>query len=156
MNRLIEIDDVRQILESLVAQYKVPFVQSRIGNSCVFEVVKFGTRVIYLDGQLFDRKTTEGWHIAWVHPDYSIDKSKEIIIWTLVHGGYFHYIRTNYKRTFQQMIQSGWDRKIIAERKRVHTDPKFNYFNEVDADAWRESGAYILAIDPGFFDFIVE
>lgn len=152
----IEIDDVRQILESLVTQYKVPFIQNRIGNSCIFEVVKFGTRVLYLDGQLFDRKTIEGWNVAWIHTDYPIDKAREIIIWALVHGGYFHYIRTNYKRTFQQMIQSGWDRKIIAERKRVYTDPKFNYFNEIDAEAIRESGAYILSIDPGFFDFIAE
>ena len=108
MNKVIEIDDVSIIVGTLLSQYKIPFTFQKIGNSAVFEVKTFGTKIIYLDGQAFDKKVTDGWNIGWIHPDYDINKSRSIIVWALTKGGYFHYLRNSYKRTFQSMINEGW------------------------------------------------
>lgn len=157
MNRVIEIDDVRMIVETLVSQYKVPFALQKIGSSAVFEIKMFGTKIIYLDGEFFDRKSTEGWNVGWIHPDYDPAKARSIVIWTLMKGGYFHYLRTNYKRTFQSMIHDGWDKQIIEERLRCFkNDPKYNYFRDLNMDAKRLSGLYIMSVDTGFFDFLME
>ena len=153
MERNIEIDEVRRILETLLSQYEVQFEMRSVANSAIFEVPLFGVKIIYLDGQHFDRKELDGWHIAWVHPDYSTAKAREAIIWSLVSGGYFHYLRNNYKRTFQSMIHEGWDKKIIDERLRRFRDiPKYNYFRELNMDARKLAGPYVLSVDSGFYD----
>jgi len=157
MNRLMEVDDVKIIMGILLNQYKIPFEFQKVGASAVFEVKMFGVKIIYLDGQSFDRKATDGWHIGWIHPDYDTNKTRSTIVWTLMRGGYFHYIHNNYRRTFQSMLREGWDKLVIEERLRsFKDDPKYNYFRELNIDAKKLSGAYLLSIDPGFFDFLME
>ena len=51
----------------------------------------------------------------------------------------------------------GWDRSLIDERLRRYKDlPKYKYLIELNKDARRESSSYVMTIDPGFYDFIVE
>jgi hypothetical protein len=154
----MDANEVNRILFVLLSQYNVSFDMQTVGNSAVFEVPRFGVKIIYLDGQEFDKKILEGWHIAWVHPDYSTSKAREKIIWALVKGGYFHYLRHNYKKTFQRTLAfEGWDKSLIEERMRRYKDmPKYNYMREINDDAKHESPTYVLSIDPGFYDFIVE
>jgi hypothetical protein len=67
-------------------------------------------------------------------------------------------LRHNYKKTFQRTLAfEGWDKSLIEERMRRYKDmPKYNYMREINDDAKHESPTYVLSIDPGFYDFIVE
>jgi hypothetical protein len=93
-----------------------------------------------------------------VHPDYEVSRAKEKIVWALVEGGYFHYLRHNFKNTFHKILTfEGWDKKFIEERMRRYKDlPQYNYLREISNDAKQESSTFILSIDPGFFDFMVD
>jgi len=153
---MLEADDVQYILVSLLEQYGVDFEREDIEESAIFKISKFGVKVVYLNGQPFKKTILTGWLVAWVHPDYSIDKAREIIIYTLMEGGYFHYLRFNFPNVYKRIISmEGWDREILEERLRRYKElPKYNYFRELDNDALTESSTYILAVDPGFFDFM--
>ncbi|MHA2218640.1 MAG: hypothetical protein ACXACY_22175 [Candidatus Hodarchaeales archaeon] len=150
--------DVQQILFAVLTQYKVEFDETEAGDSVIYEVPKFGVKIIYLDGQTFDKKILDGWHVVYVHPDYTAKKSKEKIVWALVKGGYFHYMRHNYKNTFSKILAfEGWDKALINERARRYKDlPKYSYFIEINNEGSFESSSYVLSVDPGFYDFIVE
>jgi hypothetical protein len=151
-------DDVHQMLFNMLSLYNVNFNVVNAGDSRIFEVSKFGVKIIYLDGQLFDTKAMKDWHVAYVHPDYSVAKARESVLWGLVKGGYFHYLRHNYKNTFNKMLTfEGFDRMISKERKRIYKNkPKYNYIRELMKNADKEGSMYTLSMDPGFFDFIME
>ena len=151
-------DDVQQMLFNLLSLYNIKFDMVNAGDSKIFEVPRFGVKVVYLDGQLFDKKVLKGWHVAYVHPDYDITRAKDAVIWGLVSGGYFHYLRHNYKNTFNKMMSfEGWDRLMSKERKRIYKDaPKYSYIRELMSRAEHEGAMHTLSMDPGFFDWIIE
>jgi hypothetical protein len=154
---MITADEVMQIMNVLLFQFNVKYDRHDYGNSSIFTVPYFGTKIVYLDGQEFENKILDGWNVAYVHPDFDIIKSKERIVWGLVQGGYFHYLHANYKKTFQYMIANeGWGKKLIQERiRRFKNEPKYIYFGGLNKDASRESSeTWILSQDPGFFDFM--
>jgi len=151
-------NEVMQILNVLLFQFNVKYDKHDYGNSSIFTVDKFGTKIVYLDGQEFENKILDGWNVVYIHPDFDILKSKERIVWGLVKGGYFHYLRNNYKKTFHHMISNeGWGRRIIQERlRRFKTDPKYTYFGELNKDALNAAETWVLSQDQGFFDFMEE
>ncbi len=155
---MIEPNDIQQMMFNLLSMYNIPFKLINVGDSVIFEVKLFGVKIIYLDGQLFDKKSLKGWHVTYIHSDYTIAKAREAAVWGLVKGGYFHYLRHKYKKTFTHMLTlEGWDRLMDKERKRLYKEaPKYNYIKTIMADAKREGTMYRLSMDPGFFDFIVE
>ena len=150
--------DVQQVLFNMLSLYNVPFDEVNAGESKIFEVPKFGVKIVYLDGQLFDKKVLKGWHVAYVHPDYDLVRTRSAIVWGLVKGGYFHYLRHNYKNTFNKMMSfENWDKMMADERKRLYKDtPKYNYIRELMKNAELGGAMYTLSVDPGFFDFIIE
>ena len=151
---MIDKNDADQILFVVLGQYNVNYDRQEIGNSVVYTVDRFGARIVYLDGQEFDKSMLKGWHVGWIHPDYDMEKSRKVVVWTLMQGGFFHYLRNSFKNTFNRMISiEGWDKIIADERLRRFKDtPKFNYFRELNKDALQESASYVLAVDPGFYD----
>jgi hypothetical protein len=151
-------DDVNQMLFNMLSLYNIKFDVINAGDSKIFEVPKFGVKVVYLDGQLFDKNVLKGWHIAYVHPDYDIPKARDTIVWGLVKGGYFHYLRHEHSKVFKQMLYSeSWDRRMADERKRIYKDkPKYNYIRELMKDAEQMGPMPTLSRDSGFFDFIIE
>ncbi len=155
---MIEANDVQQMLFNMLSIYNIPFERLDVGDSAIFEVELFGVKIIYLDGQLFDKKSLNGWHVAYVHLDYTIAKAREAVVWGLVKGGYFHYLRHKYTKTFKHMLVfEGWDKLMDKERKRLYKDmPRYNYIRDIMKGAEKEGSTYILSKDPGFFDFIVE
>lgn len=154
----MNLEETKQILYVLLDQFNIDYKQQLYGNSAIFDVVKFGTKIVYLDGQTFDRKILDGWHVGWVHPDYTVTEAREKIVWALVRGGYFHYLRNNYKNTFAKLLSSqGWDRLLINYRlKQFKNDPKFNYLRDINSTALTTASSYVIAMDPGFFDWIIE
>lgn len=155
---MITADEVLQIVNILLFQYNVQYDRHDYGKSSIFTVPKFGVKVVYLDGQDFDKKILNGWNVVYVHPDFDTRKSKERIVWSLVQGGYFHYLRNNYKKTFHYMISNeGWGKLIIQERlKRYKELPKYVYFDELNKDALRAAETWVLSQDSGFFDTMVD
>jgi hypothetical protein len=151
-------DEVMQILNVLLFQFNIPFDKHDYQKSSIFTVSKFGLKIVYLDGQTFDNKVLSGWNIVYIHPDYTVLQTKEKIVWGLVKGGYFHYLRNNYNKTFKQMLfTENWGKFLIKERIRRYKElPKYNYFGEINKDALNESEMWILSRDPGFFDFMLE
>jgi hypothetical protein len=155
---MITAQEVMQIMNTLLFQFNIRYDRNDYGNSAIFTVTKFGAKIVYLDGQEFDGKILDGWNVVYVHPDFDVIKSKERIVWGLVKGGYFHYLRNNYKKTFHHMISNeGWGRRIIQERlKRQKELPKHVYFAELNNDALRAAETWVMSQDPGFFDFMEE
>lgn len=151
-------EEIVQMLFVLLSQFNIKYTQQSFGNSTVYEVPKFGVKIIYLDGQTFDKKILDGWQIAYIHPDYTISDSKEKIVWALARGGYFHYLRNNYKKTFHQMMYSqGWDRLLVDYRMKLYKDtPKYAYLREINSNALKTSSSYMISMDPGFYDWVVE
>ena len=155
---MINSEEVLRIVNALLFQFKVGYDIHNYSNSSIFTVPMFGVQVVYLDGQEFDKKILDGWNVIYIHPDFDIKKSKERIVWGLVQGGFFHYLRNNYKKTFHYMIsQEGWGKLIIQERlKRYKQLPKYVYFGELDRDALQASETWVMSQDPGFFDRMVD
>jgi len=155
---MITADDVQQMMFNLLSLYNIEFEVLNAGDSRIFEVEKFGVKIVYLDGQLFDNKALKGWHVVYVHPDYNVPKARDAIVFGLMKGGYFHYLRHNYKKTFSKLLTfEGWDRSLNAERKRMYKDiPRYNYIREIMKKANQEGATYTLSTDPGFFDWLIE
>lgn len=151
-------EEVVQIMNVLLFQFNIKYDKHDYGRSSIFTISQFGTKIVYLDGQDFDTKILKGWNVVYIHPDFDINKSRERIVWGLIKGGYFHYLRNNYKKTFQHMISNeGWGRRLIQERlRRFKDDPVYTYFIELNRDALKASETWVLSQDPGFFDFIQE
>jgi len=155
---MITAEEVMQIMNVLLFQFNVEYDRYNYGDSSIFTVAKFGTKIVYLDGQEFENKILDGWNVVYVHPDYDVVKSKERIVWGLVKGGYFHYLRNNYKKTFRHMISNeGWGKRLIQERmRRYREDPKYAYYGELNKDALRASETWVMSQDPGFFDAVLD
>ncbi len=151
-------DDVTQMLYNMLSLYNIKFDTTKVGDSMIYEVSEFGVKIVYMDGQIFDKKRLKGWHVAYVHPDYTILKAREAVVFGLMKGGYFHFLHHNYPKIFNSVITTeGWDRIIYKERKRIYKNtPKHNYIREVTRLAEKEGSVYTLSVDSGFFDFIVE
>jgi len=158
METNISLDDVHQIMFNFLSIYKVEFSLKNYSGTKIFEVPKFGTKVVYYDKQTYDKKVLVGWHIAYIHVDYTVMKARDAIFFALQKGGYVHYLRTNYKNTFNQaMTMQGWDRTINKERKKLYKDlPKYSYLKELINFAEGEGTSYVLAMDPGFYDYIIQ
>lgn len=151
-------DDVDKMLQVLLTQFNVTFERQDIGESSIYEISEFGTKVVYMDGQMVDRKILNGWNVAYVHPDFNENSSRDRIVWALVRGGYFHYLRHNYKNTFNQMMNSqGWDKKLIEYRKKIYKEiPKYGYWKRLNDDGLNAASSYVLSMDPGFYDMIID
>ncbi len=154
----LTIDDVTQMLYNMLSLYNIKFEAMKAGDSMIYEVPEFGVKIIYMDGQLFNKKTLKGWHVAYVHPDYTILKARESVVFGLMKGGYFHFLHHNYPKVFNSALTTeGWDRIIYKERNRIYKDtPKYNYVRELTKLAEKEGSVYTMSVDPGFFDFITE
>jgi len=155
---MIKANDVQQIIQTLVFQYNIEYDRQDIAKSSIFTIEKFGTKVVYLDGKEFSDKVLKGWHIAWVIPDFSVNKAKTKVVQALMRGGYFHYLRLNHKRTFQQALTiEGWDRTMRKFREtQYNKHPKYNYWKEYNDDLNYVPTTEALAKDPSCYDTLLE
>lgn len=155
---MITKNEIEQILGVLLFQFNIRYDKHDYAKSSIFTIDRFGTKIVYLDGQEFDNKILVGWNVVHIYPDFDIIKSKEKIVWGLVKGGYFHYLRNNYKKTFHHMISNeGWGKSLIQERmKRFKKELKYVYFEELNRDALKAAETWVLSQDPGFFDTMVD
>ena len=154
----IKIEDIETVLYSLLTQFKVGYSIEGYSNGNMIKVGGFGLKILFVTGAEFENKVLKDWRIVWVYPDFTLDEAKDKIIWGLVKGGYFHYLRMNYKRTFDQMFYfQNWGNRLAKYRKKIYKDlPKYNYLRELNNDAMGSPTSYVLSIDPGFYDWVFE
>jgi hypothetical protein len=154
---MVSTDDLDQILFTLLRQFRVEFDRHAVGESVIYTVPTFGTKVIYLNGQEFSKKELDGWNVGYVHPDFDIIEAKQKVVWALVRGGYFHYLHHNFKNTFNKILNDqGWDKALMVYRDTIYKDiPKYAYYRELNDFARKQPSSYILSIDPAFFDFML-
>jgi len=81
---------------------------------------------------------------------------RQNLIWALAEGGYLGFIRTNFPRQFANLLtMQDFGKKIIDERlKRWNNLPKYRFLIEENEKARRISANVILAVEPGFFDYM--
>jgi hypothetical protein len=154
---MITIEDLDQMLFVLLKQFHVDYNTKLVGESAIYTVPKFGTKLVYLNGQEFTKKELDGWNVGYVHPDFDLVEARQKIAWALMRGGYFHYLHHNFKNTFNQMLNSqGWDKALMVYRDKIYKDiPKYSYYRELNDLARKQPPAYIMSIDPAFFDFML-
>lgn len=149
-------DDVRVIVNNLLFNYNVKYDVREVGDSSIFTIEKFGTKVVFMDGQEFSDKELEGWNVGYVHPDYEIKKAVEKVFLALMRGGYIHYLRMNYPRTFKSIMTfEGWDKIIRDRRKEIYSKyPKYNYWLELNQLADMVPTTEAIAKDPSIYDIL--
>jgi len=155
---MITANDLDGMVFALLNQYGIVNKKQVIETNIIYEVPQFGTKIAFMDGQHFDKKLLDGWHVAYVFPDFDFIEARDKVIWTLVKGGYFHYLRNNFKNTFNRMLHSeGWDKALVDHRKKSYKDlPKFAYWKDLNSKLGGVTYNYAMSIDPGFFDIILE
>jgi len=151
---MIEANDIEQ----LVYLFGVGFDTTTAGGTTIFEIPTFGTKIIFNETTLTGTVYDDNWRVVTVNSGDLFEEKKMEIFWELMKAGYVRYLRIEIPRTFKSMIVSqGWDKKIIKKRLEIYKeDAKYNYLRELNKWALKESSAYVLAMDPGFFDFLLE
>ena len=72
-----ELNDVYQMLFALLTQYEIGYEEKKIGESYIFTVEKFGVKIVYLNGKIFDDKEIDDWHVAYIFPDFNLQESRK-------------------------------------------------------------------------------
>jgi len=150
---MIEVNDIEQ----MIYLFGVEFNTTTPGSMTIFEMPLFGTKIIFNETTLTGTEYDESWRIVIVNPSDLFEEKKMEIFWELMNSGYVRYLRIEAPRTFKSMIvNQGWDKRIIKKRLEIYKeDAKYNYLREINKWALKESSAYVLAMDPGFFDFLL-
>lgn len=151
---MIEVNDIEQ----MIYLFGLEFNTTTAGGITTFELPMFGVKVFFIgdDTTLTGTVDSSTWRIIKARPNDLMEEKKMEIFWELMRSGYMNYLRAEVPRTFKAMITSqGWDKKIIKKRLEIYKeDAKYNYLRELNKWALKESSAYVLAINPGFFDFL--
>lgn len=150
---MIELNDVEQ----MAYLFGIEFNTATAGTVATFEFPMFGTRIVF-NGATLTGTGDDSWRIVCIGQSDSLEEKRIEVIWELMRAGYMHYLRTEVPRTFKELIvNKGWDKRIIDKRLELYGDhPKYNYWRELNKWVLKESSTYTLAIDPGFFDFLLD
>jgi len=86
----------------------------------------------------------------------NMGEERQKIVWSLMEGGYMRYVRNNFPRQFTDLItMQNYGNKIIDERLRRWDDkPAYRFFVDENTKAKTVPTTMILAIEPGFFDYM--
>jgi len=152
---MADINNLEQIIYALGLDFQ------REGYELTIE--RFGTKIIFVpnseeDNPDFYKK--DKWRRIYINEaDLESDllAQKETIIWGLMEAGYMRYLRMEYPNIFRRQISlNGWDRKIIEKRLKMYGNkPKYNYLRQLNQEALGTAAGYVLSMDPGFYDFLI-
>jgi len=154
---MIELNDVEQMVYLFTSGIEVNTTTA--GSITIFEIPMFGTKIVFMENDTTLTGTGDTiWRIINIKPNDSFEEKKMGVFWELMRSGYVHYLRIEVPRTFKAMIVSqGWDKKIIEKRLEIYKeDAKYNYWRDLNKWALKESSTYVLSMDPGFFDFLLD
>jgi hypothetical protein len=153
--------DIGNMLAALHLQYKQASIGSYLPN--IFLIDDFGIIVAGIEAKDYTQmlskltSTYEGYKFFFIVTSDSMLEKKEEFIWELMRCGYIRHIRKSYSRQFNNLILSGFGRKVIKERLRLWDDkPQYKYLIEENELALKTPETYLLSADPAFFDFMPE
>lgn len=152
---MIEINDVEQMLHSFNVEFEVI-----TAGDILFRVPLFGVQVVFSPTGLLPESTrsSKGWRAVKININDDFEEKKMETFWELMRAGYIHYLRMEFSNTFKRMITSNnWDKKIIEKRLELYgDDPKYTYLRDLNVWAKKQSSTYLLSMDPGFYDFLLD
>jgi hypothetical protein len=152
---MIEHNDIAQILHRI----GVDFIQKKASDEfAVFEIPMFGVKVIWSLTKYEEK--SDDWNVLIVYPYEDMSAVRDNIMWDLARGGFFHYLRTNFPSTFQQMLAGrtgeDWHRKITKKRMEIYgSKPKYAYYRSLNKEGSPMSSSQILSVEPGFYDLMI-
>ena len=158
---MIDINNLEQILHALGLNFVREIKNERLTNELTIE--RFGLKIIYVPSDVEEQTVIkkDSWRRLYIYEnelESNIFAQKDRIIWELMKAGYMRYLRMEYPNIFRRQIAlNGWDRKIIEKRLEMYGDkPKYNYLRELNQEALGTAAGYILSVDPGFYDFLID
>lgn len=143
-----------QDVEQMVRSFNVNFNRVNYEDGALFVIEEFGVQVIFNAPSLkYDAKK---WWVTIIELTDDLEDKRMEVLWNMVRGGYFHYLRSEYPNTYRKMFSMfNYDKRLIDERLRIYGDkPKYNYFRQLNVGAKNRAANFIMATDPGFYDFL--
>ena len=130
--------------------------------SVQFVIEDFGTivcginRVDYTEVKKIIDAHFDGYRIIYITTNDNMSEKRYEVVWELMTAGYMRWIRFEHPRLFNNLINiDNFGNKIISERlARFGSKAKHKYLIEQNEWARRNSGTYILSMDPGFYDMM--
>jgi len=98
------------------------------------------------------------WRVFYITTDDDLFHKKDELLYELMRCGYMKWIRLTYPRQFNKVIGlTDLGHKIIRKRLELwENKPKYKFLIEDNKDALLNSTSYVVALDPGFFDYMPE
>lgn len=145
-----------QDVEQMVKLFNVNFNRVNRGDGAVFVIEQFGVQIIFNSPSV--KIDTDNWWCVNIEVDDNLEEKRYETLWQLVRGGYFHYLRTSYPNTYKKMFSMfNYDKRLVDERLRVFGNkPKYKYFKDINTLFKDMAANFIMATDPGFYDFLQE
>lgn len=160
------IEELEERIAAMLYAFRVEHTIDRLIKSISVQclVPLFGTVICGLnraDYKLVDdsvKQSYPDWRVVYVTSFDNILEKKDEVLWALMCGGYMKWIRMNYPVAFTQLvIMQGFGNKIIDQRLKIWDDKsKHRFLIEDNEDAKKHPATYVLATDPGFFDYMPE
>lgn len=143
-------------VEQMVRLFNLDFNRVDQGDGAIFVIEMFGVQVVF--NAPHAKLNTKDWWTVIINPDDNLEEKRYEVLWELVRGGYFHYLRTEYPNTYKKMFSMfNYDKRLVDERLRVYgSKPKYNYFRELNTALKGRAANFVMATDPGFYDFLQE
>lgn len=134
------------------------------GTSYQFIVESFGVVICVLevtDIVLVRSKLSEfykDWRIFYITTDDDLFFKKDELLYELMRCGYMKWIRLSYPRQFNKVVTlTDLGSKIIRKRLEIWSEKaKYKFLIDDNKDALDNPMSYVLALDPGFFDYMPE
>lgn len=147
---------ITQDIEQMLRLFNIEVNRSDQGDGALFIVPQFGVQVVFNIPHF--NLDTKNWWVVIIDPFDDLETKRLETLWQLVRGGYFHYIRTEYPNTYKKMFTMfNYDKQLIDERLKLFGDkPKYNYFKRINSLFKDKSSLFVMATDPGFYDFLQE
>jgi len=100
----------------------------------------------------------EGWRHVFVDTNALMEELRYEVLWALMRGGYFSYLRMNQKARLESLlVTSNLANRIIHKRLEIFERyPKYRWMTELNRDALKLGVRYMLSIDPSFYDYMPE
>lgn len=158
------IEDLVKEVEAMLKALRVPYKKTQGVRKSSYQFIceMFGLVVsVTTEGDLGSTRDTvlsktPNFRYCFVTGISNSMDFRQELIWALAEGGYLGFIRTNFPRQFAELLtMQDFGKKIIDERlKRWNNLPKYRFLIEENEKARKISANVILAVEPGFFDYM--
>lgn len=159
------LEDLVDEMNIMLTTFRVSFRKIALGGKHpnVFIVESLGIAVAcifpedysFILGKL--ENNYKNFRFVFVTTSDNLFEKKDSILWDFMRSGYIRYIRLTYPRQFNDIIQQGFGRKIVAERLRIWGNKNmYKYLIEENKQGLNIPIQALLNYDPSFFDYMPE